>query len=214
MLRGWRKGNSLNTWASACASTGITALFALYNGYLGIRLSSGWHGSICVLYLLLVAIRSLPLRMEWKNRSQNERERALSRRKTYLYTCRLLILLDFALIAPISLMARMQKPVDMGLIPAIAMAAYTTYKVTMASVQIYRQTHRHGGDMLITALRSLHFIDALFSILVLQNTLITVNNGPSVSERMLALVAVSSAAIYMAIVFVTCRMWIRYRGKT
>ena len=125
-----------------------------------------------------------------------------------------MVRLNLAVFAPFPLMVRLQKPADMGLIPAIAMAAYTTYKVTMASVQIYRQTHRHGGDMLITALRSLHFIDALFSILVLQNTLITVNNGPSVSERMLALVAVSSAVIYMAIVFVTCRMWIRYRGKT
>lgn len=214
LLRHFRKNDALNALVSACASAGITTLFALYNGYFGIFLPSGWHGSICAFYLLLVAIRCLILRTEWETRSQTKKEREFSRYKTYFYTCWLLILLDLALIAPISLMALMQKPVDIGLIPAIAMAVYTTYKVTMASIHVRRQARRQGGDILITALRSIHFIDALFSILILQNTLIMVNNGASVPERILALAAISSAIIYMAIVLVTCRMWMQRFRKT
>lgn len=205
----WRKNNTLEALINACVSSGITILFALYNGYLGISLQSGWHGSICAFYLLLAMIRSLILYTEWKNRSQNKQMRAFFRRRAYFYTCCLLSLLDLVLIAPISLMALMRKPVNIGLIPAIAMAVYTTYKVTMAFMQVRWQSSRQSGNMLITALRSIRFMDALFSILVLQNTLIMVNSGKAVPERILTLAAVSSAIIYMAIVLITCRMWMR-----
>lgn len=43
-------------------------------------------------------------------------------------TTNLLLILNIALILPITLMIKLEKPTDMGLIPAIAMAVYTTYK--------------------------------------------------------------------------------------
>ena len=47
--------------AEACAgvSLGITGLFALYNGHLGLTAGSIWHGSICAFHLVLAAIRAL-----------------------------------------------------------------------------------------------------------------------------------------------------------
>ena len=48
----------------------------------------------------------------------------------------LLLILNISMIGPITMMVTQQKPVDMTLIPAIVMAAYTTYKITMASVQM------------------------------------------------------------------------------
>ena len=53
-LRGWREDYIFQTLISAAASFGCTALFALYNGYLGLWHRSVWHGSICVFYLLLM----------------------------------------------------------------------------------------------------------------------------------------------------------------
>ena len=43
-----------------------------------------------------------------------------------LMSAALLLVLDLALIVPITMMAVLEKSVSMGLIPAIAMAAYTT----------------------------------------------------------------------------------------
>lgn len=91
------------------------------------------------------------------------------------------------------MMVRQQKPVSMILIPAIAMAAYTTYKVTMASVNLRKR--KVSADSLVWLLRTISFMDALVSILTLQNTLIMVcSNGEDLG--MLPLTAFTSAVIW------------------
>jgi RnfABCDGE-type electron transport complex G subunit len=97
---------------------------------------------------------------------------------------------------PVSLMVMRMKPVGMTLIPAIAMASYTTYKIVMASVNLKRR--KKSENRLVRLLRTTGFIDALVSILTLQNTLIMVNAAGDGTE-MLALSAVTSAAIMTAI---------------
>ena len=82
------------------------------------------------------------------------------------------------------------------MIPAIAMATYTTYKIVMASVNLKRRTR--SENRLVRLLRMINFIDALVSILTLQNTLIMVNMKDE-SNRMLSLTAVTSAAIMLAV---------------
>ena len=72
------------------------------------------------------------------------RQRAVRRRRTFLVSGALLLVLDVSLIAPVSLMVRMQKPVSMGLIPAIAMAAYTFDKLTMAFIHVRRRACRNN----------------------------------------------------------------------
>jgi len=121
----------------------------------------------------------------------------------------ILLVLNLALILPISLMVILEKPVNMGLIPAIAMAAYTTYKLTMASVHIQKQKRSRHNDILIVELRTINFIDALVSILTLQNTLIMVNQKKTSAKDMLTLSAVSSAAIYIVILFTTVRLLVK-----
>ena len=106
------------------------------------------------------------------------------------------MLLNLCLVVPVSLMVVQQKPVDMTLIPAIAMAAYTTYKVIMASVNLKRR--KRSSDRLVRLLRTISFIDALVSVLTLQNTLIMVNLK-SESSEMLTLSAITSAAIMLAV---------------
>ena len=110
---------------------------------------------------------------------------------------------------PISLMVLLQNQVNIGKIPAIAMAAYTTYKITMALIHIRRQKIYH---VLIRELRTINLIDALVSILTLQNTLIMVNASPGEENSMLTLSAISSAAIYLLIIGITVRLFLK--GKT
>lgn len=205
-LRTWREDYIYQTLVSAAVSFGCTALFALYNGYLGFRYGSVWHGSIGIFYLLLTAIRGTILLTEKRNQTRSEAEQNRCRRQTFLISSVLLLLLDLALILPISMMVVLDKPVSMGLIPAITMAAYTTWKITMASIHISRQRRRSSGNVLVAELRTVNFIDALMAILTLQNTLIMVERTTADQNDMLPLSAVSSALIYAIIAAITIRM--------
>ena len=95
-----------------------------------------------------------------------------NRKKIHLIASIVLLILNVALILPLAIMVVRQKPVNLTLIPAIAMAAYTTYKVIMASINLKRR--KKTSNILVKLLRSISFIDALVSVITLQNTLIMV----------------------------------------
>ena len=206
-LKSWKKDYIFKTLVSSVVSLTVTIIFALYNGFLGIRLLSIWHGGICVFYLLLAAIRGIILLTEKNNRTRDDKQKSECRQRVFIISAFLLLLLNLALILPISLMVVLKKPVNMGLIPAIAMAAYTTYKITMASIHIQKQ--KRSNHILIIELRTINFIDALVSILTLQNTLIMVKQTTSNGSDMLTLSSISSAVIYAIIIFVTVRLLIK-----
>lgn len=205
-LRTWREDYIYQTLMSSAVSFGCTALFALYNGYLGLRYGSVWHGSIGIFYLLLMVIRGIVLLTEMRNQTRLAAEQNRCRRRIFLISSVLLLVLDLTLILPISMMVVLDKPVSMGLIPAIAMAVYTTWKITMASIHVGRQRRRSGGNILVAELRTVNFIDALVAILALQNTLIMVKRTTMDENAMLPLSAASSAVIYAVIVVITVGM--------
>ena len=191
----WKKDYNFKTLINAAGSFFITAAFALYNGFLGICYSSVWNGCICVYYILLAVTRGIIPITEKKNLSRAEKADAY-RKRTFKITSVVILMMNLALVIPISLMVLNSRPVNMGLIPAIAMAAYTTYKVVIASINIKRM--KRSSNILVRELRTINFIDALVSVLTLQNTLIIVNRTEE-SGDMFVLTAVSSAVIYLVI---------------
>ena len=186
------------TVAAAFGSLLVTVVFALYNGFLGIYHSSLWYGTICAYYILLAVLRGFVIVSEKRAAPLDEKTAVPD--KAHMLSSLLLLVLNMSLIVPVSLMVRQQRPVTMTLIPAIAVAAYTTYKITMASVHLKKS--RKSVDCLIRLLRTINFIDALVSILVLQNTLIMVNAKED-SAKMLTFTAVTSAVILIAILFLS-----------
>lgn len=195
----WKSDYAFKTVTSALGSLAVTAVFALYNGFLGIWHASLWHaslwhGTICVYYLVLVVLRTIIIAARKSADRTAEPERAQAR--VCLASAALLLFLNLCLVVPVSLMVVLQKPVNMTLIPAIAMAAYTTYKIIMASVNLKRG--KESSDRLVRLLRTISFIDALVSVLSLQNTLIMVNAKGDGSE-MLTLSAITSAAIMLTV---------------
>ena len=200
----WKTDYDFKTITAALGSLAVTALFALYNGFLGVSHASLWHGSICVYYLVLVILRTTVIAAGKKAGRKAEPNRALA--KVYISSAALLLFLNVCLIVPVSLMVVRQKPVDMTLIPAITMAAYTTYKVIMASVNLKRR--KRSSDRLVRLLRTINFIDALVSVLSLQNTLIMVNMKGDGSE-MLTLSAITSAAIMLAVLAISVAAMIK-----
>lgn len=177
-----------------------TVAFAVYNGALGAVCASPWHGSICAYYLLLSAARGLLLWGQRRERLSETDGAGLKRR----YLCAaggMILVMDLALAAPVILLVLDQRAASMGMIPAITSATYTTYKVTAAAVGLKRTPK----DPFLRGLSALRFADALVSVLVLQNTLLLAVDG-GITEDMLLLCLVSSAALFAVICVVTA-LW-------
>lgn len=163
--------------------------FALFNGYLGIFRHSVWSGGIFVYYLLLLSVRGIIIAAEKRVRNESDEIKERSRKKTFIATSVILFLISIALVVPVSLMVLKQKEVNIGLIPAITVAAYTTYKVTFSIINYVR--NRKNKNLSLRQIRTINLIDATLSVLTLQNTLIMVNGGSS-DYSMTVLSAVSS----------------------
>lgn len=205
----WKTDYDFKTVTAAIGSLFVTALFALYNGFLGIYHASLWHGSICVYYLVLVGLRTIIIAARKNADRRTEPERAQT--KVYVASAALLLFLNLCLAVPVSLMVVRQRPVDMTLLPAITMAAYTTYKVIMASVNLKRR--KRSSNRLVRLLRTISFIDALVSVLTLQNTLIMVNMKGDGLE-MLTLTAITSAAIMLTVLALSVATMIKGIAST
>lgn len=180
----------------------VTAAFALYNGALGAAHGSLWHGSICLYYVLLSALRGTLLTAEGR-----EGDMSQGRKKEVFYgTWGLMLGMNAALTVPAALMVQNRRPVSMGMIPAITSATYTTYKITAAALGL----RERGEGVFAREGKVLRLVDALVSLLVLQNTLITVVDG-EVRGEMRFLSAVSSGGIFL-LIFTFCLFGYR-RGR-
>lgn len=198
----WRRSFDFRTMANSLGSLLITLIFALYNGAMGLIRASVWNGSICVYYLLLTVLRGSLLRAERVSRRRPAPEVEARRWRAFRVAAALLLALDLSLIAPAALMVKLERPVGYDLIFAISMAAYTTYKVVVASVNLRRGGR--SGNPIVRMLRTINFTDALLAVLTLQNALITVKLAET-GARMLALTATSTAAILLAMVLLAAR---------
>ena len=190
----WKTDYDFKTIIGSFGSLAVTMIFALYNGFLGVYHRSLWHGTICVYYIILILLRGLIIAAEKKISPQIKGGEA--RNRVYLIASVLLLILNTSLVVPIAIMVKQQKPVDLTLIPAIAMAAYTTYKIIMASINLKRRSR--SGNVLVRLLRTINFVDALVSIITLQNTLIMVN-AKGQDTKMITLSAFTSGAIWAAV---------------
>ena len=197
-VKQWKSDRAFRAFAGASFSCAATAFFALYNGYLGLFRASVWHGMICAYYLVLTLLRGLILAAEANAAARGDGERL--RRRICRIASLFLLALNGSLVVPISLLVLQRKPVTLTLIPAIAMAAYTFYKVTAASVRLARR--KRAAGRLTALLRTIGFIDALVSLLTLQNTLIMVQTGGG-DPGMLPLTAVSSFAVFLAVLLLS-----------
>lgn len=162
---------SFQTIVNALFSSVITILFALYNSVLGIRYKMMWNGYISVYYYLLTILRAYIVHVSLKYKQVDDQ----SRNQVYRRASLILIALNISLIIPLKLMILDDKNVTMTLRPALWLAVYTLYKVIMAFIN--RKVVRHIKDVLVKLLRNINFIDALISLLTLQNTLLVIKKA-------------------------------------
>ena len=201
-----RKDYLFKTVTFSAFSVLIGFVFTLYNGVLGIAYQSLWNGSICVYYFFLAGIRAIIVYSQKKATHHHERG-ATHRRKVYFATHMVLILMNISLVVPAAVMVMGGRSYTYGLIPAITMATYTTYRIIM-SILHYRKS-RNNDNILVVELRTINMIDSLVAVLTLQNALIIANGG--MNDRMQTLSAWTSVGILAIIVIITVRSLLRIR---
>ena len=206
----WKKDYLFKTVFSSAFSVFTGLAFTIFNGILGIVYLSLWNGSICVYYLILTTIRAILVNSQRKLHTRSHETKTEYHRKIYIYTHLLLILMNVCLIVPITVMVRGGRNYKYGLIPAIAMATYTTYRITMGIIQLRKS--RRNKNMLVSELRAINMIDTLVAILTLQNSLIIATSG--VSESMTILSAYTSAGVLAFTVGISIRSFMNIKKFT
>lgn len=195
------------TFIFAFVSAFISFAYASYNGVLGIIQKSIWNGSICIYYLLLLLIKTILI---------VERERAFNekRRKTIIFiSFILLIIITSAMFVPAILLIKNERAYDLGLIPAIAMAAYTTYSVTNSIINFSKA--KYNDNQLVKQIITINIVSSLMSIIVLQNTLILANG--ELDKGMKTLSICSTFAIISSIlilIFIQVRKYVQYISQS
>ncbi len=194
---GWKEDRDYRVFARTMVSMAINLAYAAYTGFLGVHYSSLWYGTICVYYIILTVLRFgivLGARL-----AKGKENRIRTQDKEACAASVLLLLLNISLVVPISLIVRQKTAVEMTLTPSIALAAYTTYKVTIASIRFKRGLH--SVNSLAFLVQVIGFIDVLASILTLENTLIIANaarnkNNP---DQMVPVLIITGTIIFLAI---------------
>ncbi len=146
----------------------VSIAFMLYNLFMGLYFNLPFNIAICPYYVCLIILKLIVLLFEKINR--NDKDIDEKRLNFVKVLSGFLLIADFLIVAPIVLMVLLQRQVDIGTVPAIAVAAFTTYKVTIAIIN-YRKTVKINHPSL-RILRVINILDAIVSILTLQNTLI------------------------------------------
>ena len=190
------------TITTAVISMIIALLFALFNGLIGIISDAPWNLYISIYYVLLIIVRMETLIFEKKAYKDNNNE---IRKKAYIASFCILMVLNIALIGPIVLMIKNLRPGNIGMILSIAMAAYSFTSITIAIINA-KKSIKHD-NLLVKQNRIIDLISALVSILILQHTLIVVNGD--YTQDLVIMSVFTSAAIWAFIVFITIFSFIK-----
>ena len=200
-----REDYHFRTVYTARISALITFGFTVFNGVIGILYRSVWNISICIYYVLLAVVRRIIVRSQRKTVDKNQDKEII--KKTYGVTHIILILIDVALVVPIALMVIGARNYTYGMIPAISMAAYTTYRMTMSIIHYLKS--KRNENRFIRVIRTINLQDTLVSVLTLQNALIIANGDDMAS--MMRLPMWTSAGIWGVILFITVKSFMMIR---
>lgn len=205
----WKADYQFKTLATSTLSALVGLSFTVFNVVLGIIYKSVWNISISVYYVLLAIVRGIVVHSQRKVNVADNQKKQEQYKRIYFKTHILMIFMDMCLIAPIAYMVIGERSYEYGLIPAIAMAAYTTYRITIGIINLEKS--RKQENILIRELRTVNLQDSLVAVLTLQNALIIANGSDM--QSMLALTAWTSAGIWLMIVIFTVKSFLYVRHR-
>lgn len=176
----------------------ITLGFVVYNWFIGFKKGASWNISIAVYYLLLFLIKVLLIVFDKFLDEDNKKGRVC----VYILSFVFLLLINMALIVPTYLLVTNNKSVAADQITSIAMATYTFYNITVTLINLKKPNTNLLGKQLKLVL----FINAIVSMMVLENTLINVNGS---YEEMFALSLITTILFIGLILFLTIFSFVR-----
>ena len=180
----------------------LTIFFAFYNLLIGIYYKTQFNMSISIYYFLLVSIRIVVFINERKERKTNKNYKSLN-----IIQSIIMILMNISLFAPITIMVLGEKVVNYGIISAITIATYTTYKVISTIIAYFKKKEYTIKN--IKMFKTIKLQESLLSILTLQNTLVMTFNKESY-DNMKMLITISSFVIVSLMIFISIKTLINY----
>lgn len=177
----------------------ITLGFALYNGFIGLRDGALWNISIAFYYFFIFLIKMILVifdrLLDYENRK--------ARKKVYTFSFALLLLINLALIVPGFILVTNKKNVVADQLTSITMATYSFYNITVSIINL----RKSNSNLLGKQLKLVLFINAIVSMMVLENTLINVNG--SYSNDMFILSLITTFFFIGTILFLTIFSFIK-----
>ncbi len=181
-------------------SFAVNIFIACVNAAAGILYSSIWYGALAVYYIVLTLQKGIflgTLRNTKKKYAEDETRYRREVTKIYIANGAILLFLQAALTAAIVQMVTTEKPAQTGMVIAIANAAYSFFKITVAIVNLVKTVRMQNA--VLQTIRNINFVDALVSILALTSTLICTFGDFNSMRTMLVCVSVGVSLLTIAV---------------
>ncbi len=165
---------------TALSSLATTLFFVVFNAYLYAKNDTLWNLCISIYYALLFVIRISVFACK-----KGVKAGKFDKKKQQIACVAvdvLFLIADISLIAPIALMATHKRDVSYSTVIAISSAAYTLYKIAVASLNLKKSART--GNLFDRILRAAGLKDAIMSIIVLQYVLISTFDGSNALDVM------------------------------
>ncbi len=196
------------TLAFSAVSFGVSVIFALFNGVIGIMNSSVWYGTMAAYYILLCVMRSGAVRYARSSFSKNDNESDLAREAK---TCRrsgvLLIVLALAVGAVVALVTRGEGAKSYPGYMIYVIAAYTFWKVIMSVVNMVKS--RKTSSPLLITLRNINHADALVSLLSLENAMLAAFGTEDSAEFSSLMLTITGIVVCSGVLVIGITMAVR-----
>lgn len=166
------KDQRLKTVVGSFPETATSVLYAVYNGYLGIRYGSPWLGTMSAYYIILAIMRLGAIRQNQKiAKITDEKLRMKTEDSIYRRNSQLFMGLAIVLAGVVILLVHSIGGETHGEYTIFVVALFTFYKVIKALISMAQD--RKNDSPLITIILKVNYIDSLVSILMLQTSLLT-----------------------------------------
>lgn len=155
-------------------SFSVTVVFVLFNLVSAIRYRLIWYYAISGYYFVLLLFRGGILLADNKCRKKYSTDQEQLKNKKwriYLSGGIILSLLEIAMAVAVTEMMLSKRPIESGMIMAIANATYTFYKMSMATYNLIKA--KKYNDPSVQALRNINFADACMAIVSLTVTMLS-----------------------------------------
>lgn len=183
----------IRTLIFAVISVVINVANIVINGVTAISDFSIWYACMTAYYLVLGLLRGGILFFGRKiaiRNKENKLSADIAKNKMYLGCGIYLLVSEIVLVFAVTQIIQDDSHIQTNMILAIAVAAYTFYKFTLAIINIVRA--KRFRDPAVQCLRNINLVDALVSMLSLEITLIAATGS---GENMTVMNAVTGGAV-------------------